>query len=128
MPSPAGATLTVETLRLSPGDVARGAKELVDFERAAASAWSHVPGEETEAIRTIVRAALLRLLSTDVWMPGSIRFGGGRLDVRLTIEVDTDPGFALAEARAELARQKSAARERLVALLAQLEVDDAPAP
>lgn len=99
---------------------------MVDFERAAALAWSEAPDEETEAARTIVRAALLRLLSTDAWMPGSIRFGAGRLDVRLTIEVDHDPDFALAEARAELRRQKSVARERLLALLAQLEVDDAP--
>lgn len=126
MPSTGGAVVEVRTLRLSAGDVARGAKELVDFERAAALAWSEAPDEETEAARTIVRAALLRLLSTDAWMPGSIRFGAGRLDVRLTIEVDHDPDFALAEARAELRRQKSVARERLLALLAQLEVDDAP--
>lgn len=123
-----GTLLTVETLRLSPGDVARGAKELVDFERAAASAWAEASDDDTENARTVVRAALLRLLSTDAWMPGSIRFGQGRLDVHLTIEVDNDPDMAIAEARAELRRQKSIARGRLVALLAQLEEDDAPSP
>lgn len=128
MPSEPGALLNVRTLRLTPSDVARGAAEAVDFERAAASAWSDAPGEEAEAIRTIVRASLIRLLSTDVWMPGSIRFAGGRLDVRLTIELDNPLDTSLAEARAELDRQRSVARGRLLALLAQLEVDDAPAP
>jgi hypothetical protein len=126
VPSTGGAAVEVKTLRLSAGDVARGAKELVDFERASALAWSEPREEEKETAPTLARPALLRLLATDAWMPGSIRFGAGRLDVRLTIEVDHDPDFALAEARAELVRQKSVARERLLALLAQLEVDDAP--
>jgi hypothetical protein len=99
---------------------------LVEVERAAASAWKEVPGAEQEQVRTIVRAALFRLLGTDSWMPGSITLAGGRIDVRLTIEVDGDGDRAIAEARAELAILRRQARRRLVALLRDLGEDDAP--
>jgi hypothetical protein len=125
VPSETGALLNIRTLRLTPGDVARGAKELVDFEHAAASSWSDARGDEAEDVRTIVRAALVRLLSFDAWMPGSVRFGGGRLDVRITIELDNELDTSVAEARAELRRQRSIARERLLASLAAQEEDNA---
>lgn len=128
MPSGVGTRLTVEVLRLTASDVARGAQELVELERAAASAWKEAPDEEQERIRTIVRAALFRLLRSDHWMPGAIGFAGGRIDVRLTIEVDRDADIALAEARAELAALRNEARKRLIALLADLGEDEDDGP
>ena len=116
-----GASLAVEVLRLNPGDIARGAKELVALERDSLAAWPAATEGEREHVRTVVRAALLRLLATDHWMPGAVRFGQGRLDVRLTIELDATAEAVLAEARAQLAEETARARVRLVALVAELE-------
>lgn len=99
---------------------------MVEFERAAATAWHQASHERREAALTMVRAALVRLLQDDAWVPGSVRVDGSRIDVHLTIEMEFDNYTDTIEAvvNAELARDKRQARDRLVALLAELEVDD----
>ena len=128
MPSGPGARLTVEVLRLTPGDVARGAKELVEFEATAAATWRQASEDRKQAALTLVRAALVRLLQNDGWVPGSVRVDGSRIDVHLTIEMDFDIDTIESLVNEQLTADKRQARDRLVALLAELEVDDATAP
>ena len=105
---------------MSPGDIARGSKELVDFERASLAGWSSAAGDEKEYVRTVIRAALLRLLETDSWLPGSVQIVASRLDVRIAIEFDADREVLLALARQELAAEQARTKARLVALMHEL--------
>lgn len=115
--------LGVTVARLNPGDVARGAKELVDYERLCASAWLTRTPDERDAIRTIIRAGLIRLLETDDWIPGSVFERSGRIDVHMTFEVTGDLLRAAAK-RPEVLEARRRTRARLVELLAELERAD----
>lgn len=116
--------MTVEVMQLSVSDVARGARELVEAEALSTREWAAATEPQREDVRCIVRAALLRLLDNPAWLPGSVRMSAGRIDVRLTIELDSDIEHQAARSRAELRRQRVETRHRLLALAEQLQDDD----
>lgn len=129
MPDKPATTLGVQVLRMSPGDLARATDDLIDFERASMTEWRDEP--DRGHVRTVVRAALLRLLSTDGWMPGAVKASQGRIDIRLTVEFDGDVetlmGFVQEIERKELAVKVERARANLVQLVRRLEEDESSA-
>lgn len=116
--------MTVQVVQMSVSDVARGAKELVEHEALSMREWSAAAEPEKEDVRCIVRAALLRLLDNPAWLPGSVRMTAGRLDVRLTIELDGDVERQATLSRDEMRRRRVETRNRLLVLAEQLQDDE----
>jgi hypothetical protein len=74
-----------------------------------------------EPIQRLVKAALMRLLANPAWMPGSVKVGPGRIEVRITIEQDSEVEGVRARAQANLADQIARTRSDLQRLEAELE-------
>lgn len=117
-------TLKVTVLQLNAAAVSRNAAELASWEVDAAKAWREAEVEARNEVRLIVRAALFRLLTSSNWLPGAVKVSaGGRLDIRLTIQLDTDVERSLALSRAELIEQRQETRRQLLALADELAHD-----
>lgn len=117
--------LRVTVLDMNVSEVARQAEELVRWETTALGEWLAVSAERRGDVRSVVRAALLRLLAEPGWLPSSVRLSDGRIDVRLAIYMDVEAEHRLAMNREQLAAMRAETRAKLLALAAELEGEDA---
>ncbi len=113
----------VDVVSMSVSNVARQAQQLVEREMRSVQEWASTTDSERESVQAVVRASLLRLLDDPGWLPGSVRLSPGRIDVRLTIELYSDTEQQARVSRAEMRVLRQVARERLLALAAQLQLE-----
>lgn len=126
-----GYTMTIQVAQMTVGDVSRTSLSQGSWELAAMREWQSATPEWQGDVRAIVRAALMRLLSSPSWLPGAVRCSGGRLDLRIVIELDAETERHRAEdismTFAEIRELRAAARRRLLALADELvEEDEVP--
>jgi len=119
-----GAWMEAQVFYLSPADIARGANALVEWENMANKLWSEADAAGQDDARTIVRAAILRLMSSPHWMPGAVQIKPGRLEIRIAIAMDAEGEALRSRGVAELARDLGRAREGLVGLAKELAQGD----
>lgn len=81
--------MKTDVFPLTYGDIARGAKAAVEWEQICTRLWVEMSGPERRQAHTIVRAALLRLLTSEDWMQGAVKVEGGqRLEIHISVEMD----------------------------------------
>ncbi len=123
------AWMEAQVFYLSPSDIARGANAIVEWEQLCTRLWAEADAAGQEDARTIVRAAIIRLMSSAHWMPGAVAIRPGRLEIRIAIEMDAEGEGIHSRGLRELAHDLNRAKEGLVSLAAELEGDeDAPTP
>jgi hypothetical protein len=100
----------------------------VRIENERVAAWQHMEDRDRAMVQAVVRQALLRLLESPHWLPGSVRLGTRRLDVFLVIELDVDR-VAATEAADDLDLAVSMARIELAETLEGLDaLEEDPPP
>lgn len=121
--------MEAQVFHLTPGDIARGANAIVEWEQLCARLWAEADAAGQEDARTIVRAAIIRLMSSPHWMPGAVAIKPGRLEIRIAIEMDAEGEGIHTRGLAQLAHEVGRAKDGLVSLAADLESDgDAETP
>lgn len=80
----------IEIEQLTGGDLWAQKDRLAEqeaFLRASYAEFRKMTEDEREALVAVVRSTLIRLATTDNWIPGAVAFSKGRIDMHVSIDL-----------------------------------------